>query len=334
MTSSRNPLKDQVAFAGAATTGFTPRNTERSQASLAARGLHRRVMRECGLTAADVDGICRVAPVGAATSRTTLGIPEVTWFANPAIPFVNHVAAAVGAVHSGLCDVVLAYHAAYRLPVEHGVVAARTRSGAAWRRCRDRSRPAPETVVGAVGYTAWASRYMYEFGAHEGALRLRRHQRPLERRRNPAAAMRDPMTMDDYLRRAHDPLAAVPARHGRAGRRRRRVHHHHRRAGARPAAAGRCWSTRASLGMIDKNEEDQTPEPAHHGQQVVVDTLKAKGDFWIDGTDVYFPYDGFTPITLNWIENAGCCGPGEAGAFIESTGTRERNRILIDGRVP
>ena len=45
-----------------------------------------------------------------------LGIPEVTWFANPMIPFVNHIAAAVSAVASGLCETVLAYHAAYRLP--------------------------------------------------------------------------------------------------------------------------------------------------------------------------------------------------------------------------
>ena len=67
---------------------------------------------------------------------------------------------------------------------------------------------------------------------------------------------------------------------------------------------------------------------------MVVEALKAKSDFWIDDIDVYFPYDGFTIITLNWIENVGWCGPGEAGAFIETTGTSERDRILIDGRVP
>ena len=68
-----------------------------------------------GLSAGDVDGICGTLP-GADSMQAALGIPEVTWFANPMIPFVNHVAAAVAAVHTGLCDVVLAYHAAYRLP--------------------------------------------------------------------------------------------------------------------------------------------------------------------------------------------------------------------------
>jgi hypothetical protein len=36
-----------------------------------------------------------------------------------------------------------------------------------------------------------------------------------------------------------------------------------------------------------------------HGKQAVVDTLMSKSDFWIDDIDGYFPYDGFTPITLN-----------------------------------
>ena len=87
--------------------------------------------------------------------------------------------------------------------------------------------------------------------------------------------------------------------------------------------------------MVDKNEEDQTPSLRHHGQHVVVEALKAKSDFWIDDIDVYFPYDGFTLITLNWIENAGWCGPGEAGAFIEDNwDDGRRNRILINGRIP
>ena len=90
----------------------------------------------------------------------------------------------------------------------------------------------------------------------------------------------------------------------------------------------------AVLGMIDQNGEDQTPACERHGQHVVVDTLKAKGDFWIDDVDVYFPYDGFTIITLNWFENVGYCGPGEAGAFIASNWDAERNRIMINGRVP
>ena len=69
------------------------------------------VLRDTGLTAADVDGICGSMP-SAEVHPGGLGIPEITWFANPPIPFVNQFAAAMAAVYSGVCDVVLAYHAA------------------------------------------------------------------------------------------------------------------------------------------------------------------------------------------------------------------------------
>ena len=46
-------------------------------------------------------------------------------------------------------------------------------------------------------------------------------------------------------------------------------------------------------GMIAQNEEDQTPSLRHHGQHVVLASLRAKSDLWLDDIDVYFPYDGF-----------------------------------------
>ena len=74
MISSRNPLRDKVAFAGAATTGMTATNTGRSQASLAAEACIK-VLRESGLTAKDVDGICGTSPT-APYLQSMLGIPE------------------------------------------------------------------------------------------------------------------------------------------------------------------------------------------------------------------------------------------------------------------
>jgi acetyl-CoA acetyltransferase len=67
---------------------------------------------------------------------------------------------------------------------------------------------------------------------------------------------------------------------------------------------------------------------------VVIDALRARSDFWIDDVDVFLPYDGFSIITLNWIENAGWCGPGEAGDFLAEHWDSESGRVLIDGRVP
>jgi acetyl-CoA acetyltransferase len=330
MISTRNPMKDQVAFGGAATTGFVPHNTDRSQASLAAEACIA-VLRDCEIDATDVDGVCGSVPDAPAV-QSMLGIPEVTWFANPQIPFVNQVAAAASAVHAGLCDVVLAYHTSYRLPwntasslkdpFRHGNTLGPAHAN-----------PSPENLAGSVGYTAWASRYIHEFGVpreHFGRVAINDRSNAIE---NPAAAMREPITMDDYLaaRMIRWPLCLldmdVPVDGADAfvittSERARDLPH-------RPVLINAL-----TLGMIDKNQEDQTPGLEHHGQQVVVKALKAKSDFWIDDCDVYFPYDGFTIITLNWIENAGWCKPGEAGDFIQQHWDPATGRILVNGRVP
>lgn len=330
MITGRNPMKDRVAIAGATTTGFTPKNTPRTPASYAAEACID-VLGQCGLTAADVDGLCGSIPP-APQLQATLGIPQVTWYANPVIPFVNHLAAAVTAVHSGICDVVLAYHVAYRMAWNtSSALKDPFRRGMAY--AAPALAPPPEDIHGAVGYTAWASRYMHEFGApkeHFGYIAVNDRSNAT---RNPAAAMREPITMDDYLaaRMVRWPLCLLDMDLPVDGADAFVVTTAER---ARDMPLTPVLVNAIALGMVDRNEEDQQESLRHHGQHVVVDALKAKGDFWIDDADVYFPYDGFTAITLNWIENVGWCGPGEAGAFIEQHWDKESDRILIGGRVP
>jgi len=326
--SSRNPMKDRVAIAGAATTGFTPHNTARSPASLAAEACIK-VMGECGLTAADIDGICGSA-LPAPVVQSMLGIPEVTWFANPSIPFGSHVAAAASAVAGGLADVVLAYHTPYRLPwnTANSLKDPFRRGGA-----MAGPPPRPETVAGAVGYTAWASRYLHEHGArkeHFGYVALNARANAA---RNPAAAMKAPLTMEDYLsaRMIRWPLSLLDMDVPVDGADAFIVTTPER---ARDLKLPAVLVHAAVLGMIDHNEEEQTPSLRDHGQRVVVDTLKAKSDMWLESFDVYLPYDGFSFITLSWLEMAGYCGPGEAGAFLEANRDPATGRVMIGGRVP
>jgi acetyl-CoA acetyltransferase len=329
--SARNSLKDRVAFAGAATTGFAARNSGRSPASLAAEACVG-VLRECGLGAADVDGLCGSIP-SAAVMQSTLGIPEVTWFSNPQIPFVNQVTAAASAVRSGLCDVVLAYHAAYRQPWNTLSSLADPFRSNSMATATPLPNPGPETIAGAVGYTAWASRYLHEYGArreHFGYVAINARSNAAH---NPAAAKRDPITMNDYLaaRMIRWPLCLLDMDLPVDGSDAFVITTTER---ARDLRLPPVLIHAASLGMIDKNEEDQTPGLQRHGQHVVIEALRRRSDFWLDGVDVYFPYDGFTIIALSWIENAGFCKPGEAGAFIEANWDEAGARILIDGRLP
>ena len=328
--SARRGMKDQVAIAGASTTGFVAQNLERSQASLAAQACID-VIRKCGLTAADVDGLCGSWP-NVEILQSTLGLPAITWSGNPVIPLVDHFATAAAAVHAGLCEVALVYHAAYRSAWNTSSSLKDPFRRIATPGLTD-PHPGPETVAGAVGYTAWASRYMYEYGLASEDFGLVAINGRTNAARNPAAAKRDPITMDDYLdsRMIRWPLRLldmdVPVDGGDAF-----IITTTER--ARDLALPPVLINAAVLGQVRHNEEDQTVSLRHHGQQVVIDTLKRKGDFWIDDIDVYFPYDGFTPITLNWIENAGWCKPGEAGDFLREHWDAATGRALINGRIP
>jgi acetyl-CoA acetyltransferase len=70
---------------------------------------------------------------------------------------------------------------------------------------------------------------------------------------------------------------------------------------------------------------------AHH---VVVEALRQKSDIGLTESDLFFAYDGFTVITLNWIENVGYCGKGEAPAFLRQHWDDAANAVRIDGRMP
>lgn len=329
MISARNPMKNKVAIAGAATTGLVATNTERTQTSLAAEACIE-VLRRCGLDKGDVDGLCGSSPA-AQHLQSTLGLPAVTWFANPAIPFINQVAAAAAAVHSGLCEVALTYHASYRLP--WNTASSLKDPFRAANADLPSAIPSPDTVANAVGYTAWASRYMHEYGVPKEHFGLVAINDRSNAGRNPAAAIRTPLTMDDYLaaRMVRWPLCMLDMDLAVDGADAFVITTAER---AQDMALPPVLINAVTLGMVAHNEEEQTESLRHHGQQVVVEALRAKSDFWIDGADLYFPYDGFSIITLNWIENVGYCGPGEAGAFMREHWDDATNSVRVDGRVP
>ncbi|MDT5141490.1 MAG: hypothetical protein QOI79_822 [Mycobacterium sp.] len=330
MSAPRNPMKDQVAIAAAATTGFIAENTPRSQTALAAQACID-VIGRSGLTAADIDGLCGSWP-SAAVLQSTLGLPRITWSGNPVIPMVDHIATAAAAVHAGLCDTVLVYHAAYRAVWNTGSALKDPFRRIATPGLNDPP-PRPETMASSTGYSGWAARYLYEFGLERedfAVVALNARAAAVD---NPAAARREALTMDEYRAGrmvrwplcVHDMDVAVDGADAFIVTTAER---------ARDLKLPPALIHAAVLGRASPTEEDQTTSLRHHGQQVVIETLRGKSDFWLDGVDVYFPYDGFTPITLNWIENAGWCGFGEAPAFLRQHVVDNSDRVLIAGRIP
>jgi acetyl-CoA acetyltransferase len=191
----------------------------------------------------------------------------------------------------------------------------------------------PENAAMAAAYAAWASRYVHEYDARREDFGRVAINGRTNAALNPLAVMREPLTMDDYLaaRMIREPLCLfdmdVPVDGAdafvvTAANRARDLPH-------RPVLVHA-----ATAGLVGPNDEDQLPGLSRHGQHVVVERLKETTDIWIDDIDVYLPYDGFSIITLGWIENAGWCRPGEAGRFLEKHWDADANRVLINGRVP
>ena len=326
----RNPIKDQIAIVGVASTGFV-RTSDRTPLANALDA-STMAIRDAGLTAADINGVvCTNEPgaPGPEALATALGLENVTHFTKPTPVVMNSIVDAMNAVFSGSCDTVLVCASMLRLPWNSRSAANdpfRSHLG---------SQPAagiPETIAMAPAYTAWASRYMHEYGATKEPFGRVAVNMRTNAAQNPMAAMRSPITLDDYYaaRMIRWPLCLLDMDIPVDGAdafvlttvdRAKRLD--------RPTVVIHA----ATVGLGGAYE-DQIPDLNNHGQQVVVDALKAKSDLWLDDVDVFLPYDGFTIITLAWFENVGYCPPGGAAKFLADNWDADNNRILIDGRVP
>ncbi len=327
---ARNPIKDQVAFVGIGTTGFS-RTSDRTALALALDA-STQAIRDAGLRAGDINGVVATSEPGAPGPEalaTALGLTDVTHFSKPTPVVMNSIVDAMNAVFSGSCDTVLVCTPVTRLPWN-----SRSAANDPFRRHLG-SQPAkgiPETIAMAPAYTAWASRYMHEYGVTKDPFGRIAVNMRTNATQNPLAAMRTPITLEEYheARMIREPLCLldmdVPVDGADAFvlttvEQARQLQ--------RPVVTIHA----ASVGLGTAHE-DQLPSLARHGQHVVVDSLKAKSDVWLDDVDVFFPYDGFTIITLAWFENVGYCPPGGADRFLADNWDRGGNRIVIDGRVP
>ncbi len=185
---------------------------------------------------------------------------------------------------------------------------------------------------GAASAAVWiammARRHFYEYGTTREQLA----QIALNARKNaalnPKAIYRDPMTMDDYLnvRMISYPFCLydcdVPVDGGTA----MIVSHidaarDMRRPPLRVEAVGSALHGRPSWDQFD----DLTTMALRDAAKMMWDRTDLKPS----DVDVAQLYDGFSFITLSWIEALGFCGVGEGGSFIEGG-----QNIALDGTIP
>ena len=261
--------------------------------------------------------------------QTALGIPEVNYYNATVAPFGFAIATAVGAISSGQCDVLLAYHSLYRTPAmsrsaanDPFRLAAMRGSGGSGRAMRASGQtpcgwlratpPGPLAISTSTtsAATSSATSPLTTGPTHRGTRRPRRVE---------------PFTMDDYLqaRMIRWPLCVLDMDIPVDGADAFIITTTER---ARDMALPPVLIHACTTGQAEYNEEDQAISLRRHGQHVVIDSLRSKSDYWLNDFDLLFPYDGFSFITVSWLENIGFCGLGEGRGFIEDNWDSDQQR--------
>ncbi len=293
---------------------------------------------DAGLSPDDIDGIAAYpGPVqnvpgfagpGIYEVQDALGI-DVRWHVSglegPAqISPIIHAALAVAA---GLCRHALVY----RTVTEASAAADTGRRGIGAGSLEIGGFPAFFIPFGAMSAANWlalyARRHMHEFGTTKeqlGAIALtdRAHAAL-----NPTAVYRDPMTMDDYLaaRMVSEPFGlydcdapvdgstAVIVSSAETAR-------DLRRPAVRFNAVGTAMRARPSWDQWEDITTMAARDAAAH--------MWSRTDLTPADVDTAQLYDGFSFLTLAWIEALGFCKRGESGPFVEG------GRIGLGGALP
>jgi acetyl-CoA acetyltransferase len=301
-------------------------------------------LENAGLTVPDIDGISTYpgaistppgfSGVGVTELQEALHL-ELNWFSGglESPGQFGSVINAVAAVATGLCKHIVCFRTVWEASAQgdqgRASVTMGGGGGGGYRADGFLQWTLPFGAPSAANWIGMmAQRHFHEFGTTREQLA----QIALNARRNaqvnPKAIYRDPMTMDDYMnvRMVSEPLCLydcdVPADGSTvvivsaaetAG--------DLRRPPVRIEAVGSALHGRNSWDQFD----DLTTMAARDAAAMMWE----RSDLTPADVDLVEVYDGFSFITLCWLEALGFCGRGEGGAFIEGG-----QRIARDGELP
>lgn len=300
---------------------------------------------DAGLSIADIDGIAtypgnqEVPPgfsgVGVVELQDALRM-ELNWFAGglESPGQLGSVINAIAAVATGLASHVVCFRTVWEASAQgdksrSSVTMGGGGTGSSYRAGSFMQWTLPFGAPSAANWIGMmANRHFYEFGTTREQLAWIALNGRRNAARNPNAIYRGPMTLEDYLgvRMVSTPLCLydcdVPA----------------------------DGSTAVVVSRADSVDDLRHP-PAHieavgsaiHGRpswdqwddlttmalRDAAAMMWARTDLTPADVDVAELYDGFSFITLCWLEALGFCGHGEGGPFIDGGA-----RIALDGEIP
>jgi acetyl-CoA acetyltransferase len=304
---------------------------------------------DAGLELADIDGLAAYpggdsVPLGAPSLPPGFRGPSLlevhdalrlrlSWYTSGSevTAQLAPVVAAVAAIATGLANHVLVYRTVTEGSERAKAKEQATGSNGQRRTTTDIDGPmqwlAPYGVVSPPQwYAFYLRRYMHDFGLTREQLA----QLPISARTksalNPKAIYRDALTVEAYLasRMISDPLCLfdcdVPCDGSTAF-----VISRAEYAAESPHDAVRIES--AGTGAGPRMYRDQSRD-VWFGQHAATQ-MWSHTDLRPSDVNVAQLYDGFTLITVSWLEALGFCGRGEAGDFLEGG-----KRIALDGELP
>ncbi len=274
---------------------------------------------DAGLRSADVDGIFeyKFGPEspGAQDMARLLGVPDLAAFAdimasNPS--GLGGALAGVMAVAAGACETALVFRCLTRAAGHQGGVA----SGPDEISGRDQFLT-PYGYLGGilVNLAMKKRRWMDEYSRPEDdfgriAVNARRWSAL-----NPRAVLRDALTMDDYLssRMVVDPLRVLDCDYPVNGAVATVITTAERANDLRqPAVLVDAMAYATGRGADWVFDVDFL----YGGMFNCAERLWRRSSLTLDDVDVAEVYDGFTPVTVAWIEALGACGRGEFGDWV------------------
>ena len=289
----------------------------------------RAALDEAGLTPKDVDGMATYPASGDSVPCfyvvESLGIPGLNWFEDlfgwmPA--GITPVIAAAHAVARGACDVALTFRSVKRNRERPPGI------GYGFRVPGDMQFRAPfGDPMTSQWLAMWARRHMHTYGTTEEqlgsiAVTFRKHASM-----NPDAALRDPITLDDYFasRIVSTPFRLLDCDFPVDG------------AGAvvittlERARDMKMKPVKVLGGEFTtgpRPDWDQWEDLTYMASKYCAENLWARTGMKPGDVDVVQLYDGFSWLALCWLEDLGICPKGEGGPFIAD------GNVAIGGTIP
>lgn len=298
---------------------------------------------DAGLKTKDIDGMCHwpgmltappnppgMSPLAITDIKEALRL-KLKWYSGgsegpgPGASIVD----ACAAVAAGYARHVLCFRAVYESSAQAALRAAPP----------PEHPPKPERVVHRqyllpYSFTAanwigqYASRHFHEYGTTRQQLA----QIALNARRNaalnPKGVYTDPLTLEDYMgaRMISSPLCLLDCDVPVDGATAIIVSH---RDAARDLASPGIQVEAVGSALRDRDSWEQHADLTTFTSTDAARAMWERTDLKPADVDVALMYDGFSFLTLAWLEANGFCGKGEGGAFVEGG-----QRIALDGELP